>query len=890
MILFFYSGMINYNGLNAQKQAELVKAVGKNEAANLEPAVKQSISLRTTLQEEATIFDDLEAYFRVNAPIKLQNFYLGVINTPYIESRAASGNNIQGTNYGLFPQSSLTDVSVKGGESKAYNDLFEPIKTQTGPDDKWPFVATNIDYLRTQMANGTTLDASNLYKIENLGIQPDSKTWGTNFKALFYSNWNWNDGLQNAINLNDLTTDLRGVMKDQYNSNERFQELYEGKSEDINQQNITEGILYGPGGFEDVEGATSMLNTPWFANSILLGALRDRAQNPTPYAEAAFLFLNSLPLSSLNEKTINKYEGQHQYSTYVSTLLKQVAAHHSLPYAYILKLGSLWWRYTSAEIGMGDPITGITTNLPVDDLYAPSLNGGLTFSYTTPTGEVLPGEDTQNRTLGLWLPLVQATHYIVTGKDLLDPTSYPNPDLNLNFSGGFQISAQTLNELNFTAGDGKNCKFVSTFVTSDNVGTMGIDDGYANYTIYYPSAGDLNKSDLKYNSDVNSTDDVYAGSARFFWAASNYGLFNTNAYNIPAYNQYWKRINFGRDEQDSWSVTAGDINQSINGLLSIFPVQVLDIFRDEFINFSEATNSSSKIVEGEFNSFKQIFQKMMVVETPDGSTPATALEQNKNILTVLKTFLNQQVVLKMGSANDLDTVNNIPGGLTSAHQLLLWLINKVDPIYAPTTGSGNTGTTVGMTGGTPQEVFAAPDYEFQPFGTTVPNPNPGACNTIISIGTSPYASPGGTAAFYVENFFTEIDVDCSDQNIIIFAPIIKYWMKTAIDAGGGALTLETFIQKVKPSFYDNPYENLLPGIYGEMQKSIKKVDPVSELKEEAKNDETPGVKADNLKLELYQAFKTLNDKWISGTQLGGEGVRDGVPYYNTLFERFMFFR
>ena len=218
---------------------------------------------------------------------------------------------------------------------------------------------------------------------------------------------------------------------------------------------------------------------------------------------------------------------------------------------------------------------------------------------------------------------------------------------------------------------------------------------------------------------------------------------------------------------------------------------------------------------------------MMVVETPDGSTPATALEQNKNILTVLKTFLNQQVVLKMGSANYLDTVNNIPGGLTSAHQLLLWLINKVDPIYAPTTGSGNTGTTVGMTGGTPQEVFAAPDYEFQPFGTTVPNPNPGACNTIISIGTSPYVSPGGTAAFYVENFFTEIDVDCSDQNIIIFAPIIKYWMKTAIDAGGGALTLETFIQKVKPSFYDNPYENLLPGIYGEMQKSIKKVDPVS---------------------------------------------------------------
>jgi len=32
----------------------------------------------------------------------------------------------------------------------------------------------------------------------------------------------------------------------------------------------------------------------------------------------------------------------------------------------------------------------------------------------------------------------------------------------------------------------------------------------------------------------------------------------------------------------------------------------------------------------------------------------------------------------------------------------------------------------------------------------------------------------------------------------------------------------------------------------------------------------------------------MNDKWISGTQVGGEGVRNGLPYYNTLFERFMF--
>ena len=890
-----YGGMINYNGLDGTKQGDLAKAIGKNEATNLEAAVIQSISLRTTLQEEATTFVDLETYFKASSPIKLNNYYLGVINTPYIESRATTGNNIQDTNYGLFPQSSLTDVSVKNGETKAYNNLFNPIKTQTGPDDKWPFVGNNISWLKTRMADGVALNLSTLYTIGNeFGIQPETKVWGTNFKALFYSNWNWDSGKQSEVNLEALTTDLRGVMKDQYTSQGRFDELYEGKVDDINQQNLTEGILFDDSGDLDsqsVVGATSMLNTSWFANSILQSAEADRLGAAQPYKESAFLFLNSLPLTSVMEKTINKYVGQHQYSTYVSTLLKQVAAHHSFPYAFMLKLGSLWWRYQEVQYSGIDPITGITGNLgsgtplTLDDLYAPVANGGLSYSYTTPTGAVLPGEDAENRTLGLWVPLIAATHYIITGKDLVDLTTYPNPSLNVNFNGGFQLSAESINDLNFVGGDGKNCKFVTTYATSSSVGTMGIDDGYANYTIYYPSAGDLNKSDLQYHTTLNSTNEIYAGSARFLWAESNYGLFNPTSYRIPNHAQYWKTIDSSRNEQNSWNAhLSGSTAQttSLTGLLSIFPTQVLNVFRDEFLNFSEATNAGSKIVEGEFNSFKQIFQKMMVVETANGDTPATALDQYKNVLTVFKTFLNQQVVVKMGSANDLDTVTPVSGGLASAHQLLLWLINKIDPIYS-SSGSTSTGST-----NVPEKVVMEPDYQFEPFGTTAPFPNPGPCNVWVQMEGLNIGNTFVPTPFYVTNFFTEIDVDCTDSNIITFAPIIKYWIKEAVLGGGGNLTLDTFVSKVKPWFYDLPIKALLPAIYLEIDKLIKKVDPVADLKEEAKNDETPGVKADNLKLELYQAFKTLNDKWISGTQLGGEGVRDGVPYYNTLFERFMF--
>ena len=44
-------------------------------------------------------------------------------------------------------------------------------------------------------------------------------------------------------------------------------------------------------------------------------------------------------------------------------------------------------------------------------------------------------------------------------------------------------------------------------------------------------------------------------------------------------------------------------------------------------------------------------------------------------------------------------------------------------------------------------------------------------------------------------------------------------------------------------------------------------------------DDRPSIEADNIKLELYTTFKTLNDRWVAGTDLTQQ----------TLFERFLFF-
>jgi hypothetical protein len=62
-------------------------------------------------------------------------------------------------------------------------------------------------------------------------------------------------------------------------------------------QNVTEGTLYyvNYSGRVGSTQTTSMLNTPYFVNSIIKGVENYRSFQQTPYREAAYLFLNSLP-------------------------------------------------------------------------------------------------------------------------------------------------------------------------------------------------------------------------------------------------------------------------------------------------------------------------------------------------------------------------------------------------------------------------------------------------------------------------------------------------------------------------------------------------------------------------------------------------------------------
>jgi hypothetical protein len=69
-------------------------------------------------------------------------------------------------------------------------------------------------------------------------------------------------------------------------------------------------------------------------------------KNLPPYVSAAYLFINSLPLSTLKEKYTELVNGVDILDLYyLFACFKKNSALHKLPYAWVLKIGSIWNRY-----------------------------------------------------------------------------------------------------------------------------------------------------------------------------------------------------------------------------------------------------------------------------------------------------------------------------------------------------------------------------------------------------------------------------------------------------------------------------------------------------------------------------------------------------------------
>jgi|TARA_R110002153_G_scaffold54908_3_gene152689 murein DD-endopeptidase MepM/ murein hydrolase activator NlpD len=908
-----YVGVTGYQLGKPKQLSDVIIQAASNDSKNLEFAIKENLELSEFFKDNGLDNTKVLEQLSTSTPDKFLLWdKFKYINTPYINNRV-NNNNIKGslptpfgTNFGLYPTSSVKEKYTSNGDYGMYKNLYlESKKTTDAFFDFYPFNYSNKNLVNRLAGGYDIASGSDFFLIDELDIQTQTNVYGTENHKLFFSNLNWESDKYGNFGIMTKPDQLDVIKTFKLETD--WAEYYDTTEQDILLQPLTEGI----NNTSNLKQCVSMLNTPWFANAIYRANTKETTSTTDPYTESAYLFLNSLPIASTLEKVIKEFNNKNQYGGYVAQLIKQLAGYHELPYSFILKIGSIWWNYKtniaqpveeSVFVGLGgDSLTnmGEDGNISCDKFYVDSgYANAFGFYDFTHDGNILPGLNTTNVTLGLWPRLIDATNNIVTGTKVLSPVGVwvPTPILQNNFTNTFQLEIEKEENLSFDK-DGISYNFYTTFADSATIGNAGIKDVDATadpYYILYPSAGGLVNTDLSFmGGNINTAG--FDGSARFLWAGAGYGAFDVNNVGTPGSygaiygwvppSSYMKKINESISEQEAWNINTG-VYDGFNELLSVFPSQVLDEFEKQFLNFSQSQNPDASVVEGKYSNFKSIFKDFMVLkksevdsEKPVVTTEELAKSQYKKFLNVCRIFLNQSVIYKHGSVNGWDitvtpSTSLISGNTTSTLSLVSYILSgnttlgltKFDTSIITPTNTFKNEISLHVF---PREFIFWPNIEF---------------NRVTKI---------------CLDFFKEYDI--SHTLVYQFAPILKtYITSTEQNSPGGSvgmgkstfsLALTNILKAMDET--SNLYTNTL-------LKAISKIDPFKALNESTNTagdddeDQRPKIVADNLKLELYQVFKTFNDKWISGTKVQGDDVNtsrtagSNVTFHNTVMERFMF--
>jgi len=646
---------------------------------------------------------------------------------------------------------------------------------------------------------------------------------------------------------------------------------------------------------------TSMLNTPYFINSLLDGVNKDQVGSTNPYTLSSYLFLNSLPLINFREKVFNDFGDM---LSYVAISFNQMPALHKVPLTLLLKIGSIWWRYKQNVKTGADPLTSVWDNLgnSPSTVYDPvnnSINTNFTFTGSTDgTTYNYTSEDIPNNSVsvGVYPTLIEAIQYITT--DTI--TSYTPPvagsSLNLMFNPlplplvDLNLTIENNTNLAYTSTDGTKIKYYNVYLDSKNINDDSLGIKFGNkikpkrYFILYPCTGGIKWTEAPAYADdgsmspailPNNINSLHNGAARMLWYSSPKGYFEHKSSYKPSPNQYIKLVDPSIDKQTiPWSLIEGGNYSTIDDLRGVFNTEQLDEFEKMFLKFSDSKTTSSAVT----STLKSIIKDISYVTDRDidEATLEFDVVTGSDLLAaqalkfpyIIENLINTNVDYSHNSTNNLDMIVN---GSTVLQNLMGLYSESVDynfGTYAesstliPTTPAG---TFPPLT----QEHIDMQIYVGEHYVSNDP---------LDILTTTDTSNP-----FY--NFFVTARPDgngitFNSNNIQAFAPIIRmygtYCSKTpALNTFPAHEYFKLLVTELET--LNNKEEDYVNAILKETNKKIKKEKNLSKLKEA---DPRANVEGDDLKLELYNGFKTMNDRWVSGINLTATG--------GTLFERFLF--
>jgi hypothetical protein len=623
-----------------------------------------------------------------------QNYLRGIFNTNYIKDYVKHSFNIFDINELELP--TFNPIVSLTQESNFESYVVDTSTNDFDFSDTYPF--TESSWYSQNLSNGLNIGSNNsVFTTKNVLQYNSNKKKVTNFQDS-------DDTTQKrpVTNFNYLNVTVPTLLEQ---SNLTL--FYTSRSKNYDKQFPTEGNLF----YENYSGetiynqTTSMMNTPYFVNAIQKGVENFRNFDKYPYREAAYLFLNSLPLATFREK-YSSYDTSQKPLDYIFATFKKFSGLHKVPFAWVLKYGSIWHRYKTWKDTGNDLLTPIWSNFdylknfdPVNSAstttYKINVNG-VTYPIVLQESVVNSGQTTTRINTGFYPKLIDDFSVFYLGSRLFN-SGYSNQEIQkliddkflyVNFSkdtltqrpNGFDL-ANTGRTLSYTpwtsyitTDDQKSFYFVPTnglysnSVYNDTI-NQSIQECFNKNTAYQTIKVELENNNAFYN-----------GSVRLFWEAPNYGYFDSDRLRQPNPDEYLKNILSAESQYNFAILNNTEKYTDISDVFSVFEKSILDIMENEFLEYSKSRYDFSykstdyKIQE---EILKEVNQYKLVTKNCD--TGINEITDSSNIIEQLANKLNVSVdyFTKIALGGIDATTNEVTSDIAGYRNFHIFMTNNM---------------------------------------------------------------------------------------------------------------------------------------------------------------------------------------------------------------------
>jgi len=883
-----YENLARFTNSTAEYN-NLINLITEVESKNLLTSLGQSnpylnYKLKNFNYTASNYVDWLKQISNLSTSQSYIDFIRDIFVTPYIKNYTTKSFDILSTeNIGAQPSTKFDDTAL--------DKLVQSTQTNTpNVTDLYPF--TDITWSKTNLLYNTknnstnnqynTTNALKVYKQRNVIANfTDINDYTTNRPVTNFSYLTVQNPLVNSQSSN--STSQTGFLPNFYGVREPKDFIpTEGYCYFDVPTNKNIAFINSLTGDLPIKTTTSIINTPFFINAISEGVKKWKQKNEYPFTEAAYLFINSLPLISLRERYKTNGTNLNQLD-YMFASLKKFGALHKLPYAWILKIGSLWYRYKQEKETNTDILGNIWKAADYKESFDPITKNPtkiykLDFNGTTGNTIQLEYDGGTNIVVqsGFYPKLINDFNYFYKGSDLY--SSYSDSEIQTSINDGLKLYNFTQSNLNVSQ-NGIPLKYITWSVllpTGSGYYVIPSFGGQQNQvanslttqtqTIPSPST-----QVVLPGYSITGNTSVYNGSMRLLWASPNYGYFDDSQIVKPSTNSYLNEILGDSNSLSPYKLSNQNNYTNIEEFFSIFEKEILDTFEAEFKNFSKSvdkvdltptTNLNYGQQTGDINlnykNFQLLFRSLMILDNiKSGETDETYFlnsigNQLSNFSSIILKFLTYDVIFKYGNPSNYNRY--------IFDSFLQYNPNNLVGFNLSVQTAVSNGTLVN------------PKY----FGTYVANSLPSKSNSTtliqsqalygnewkelylrVGFSTIPELKYDDNGS-YITDFFIDNNIGFTVENIKDLSTLIKMYATQKLK--DGTLNATKFNKTLNTYLGDctKLQNDTLNQILTKIRAELPDYQEVPEKTVDSK------VTGEQPKVNLYESFKALNDKWISG--------------------------